>query len=169
MHLVRHPLPEAGGRAGVARVVCVGNRWRSDDAAGLEVGARLEGTLPATVELVCHEGEPTALLATFEDADAVWLVDAVSSGREPGTVQRLDAAEKQLPAELFHTSTHHVGLAEAVELARVLGQLPRSAVVYGIEGASFEVGGELSPQVAAVIETVVNAVRDEVVTCTSER
>ena len=36
LHLVRDPLPEARGRAAL-RVVCVGNAWRGDDAAGLEV------------------------------------------------------------------------------------------------------------------------------------
>ena len=151
------------------RVVCVGNRWRSDDAAGLEVGARLDGTLPPSVDLVQREGEPTALLAAFEGADAVWLVDAVSSGREAGTLHRLDATEQELPADVFQTSTHHVGLAETVELARALGQLPRMTVVYGIEGASFEVGEQLSPEVAAVIDTVADAVRKEVEECTSER
>ena len=115
------------------------------------------------------EGEPTALLAAFEGADAVWLVDAVSSGGEAGTVHRLDATEQELPADIFQTSTHHVGLAETVELARVLGQLPRSTVVYGIEGASFEVGDGLSPEVAAVLDTVADAVRKEVEACMSER
>ena len=66
-------------------------------------------------------------------------------------------------------STHHVGLAETVESARALGQLPRTTVVYGIEGASFEVGEQLSPEVAAVIDTVADAVRKEVEECTSER
>ena len=100
VHLVRDPLPEARGRASL-RVVCVGNRWRSDDAAGLEVARRLEGTLPPRVELVEREGEPTALIDAWEGADALWLVDAVSSGAEAGTVHRLDASEHELPAELF--------------------------------------------------------------------
>jgi hydrogenase maturation protease len=121
------------------------------------------------VELDQREGEPTALLATFENADAVWLVDAVSSGGPPGTVHRLDATRRELPTDVFSTSTHHVGLAEAVELARALDQLPRSTIVYGIEGSSFAVGDRLSSTVAAVVDSVADAIREEVRAFTSGR
>lgn len=151
------------------RIVCVGNRWRSDDAVGLEVARRLQGTLPAGVELSEREGEPTALIDAWEGAAVLWLVDAVSSGAEAGTIHRLDASERELPAELFRGSTHHVGLAEAVELARALDRLPRQTVVYGVEGGSFEVGDELTPAVAAAVERVAAAVREEVVECMSRR
>ena len=113
-----------------------------------------------------HEGEPTSLIDAWEGAQAVWLVDAVSSGAAPGTIHRLDASDRELPREVFRTSTHHVGLAEAVELARALGRLPSRTVVYGIEGASFDVGDELSSVVAAVVDRVAAAVREEVAECT---
>ena len=129
------------------------------------MAARLEGTLPAGVELLEREGEPTSLIDAWEGADAVWLVDAVSSGVEAGTVHRLDASEAELPTELFRASTHHVGLAEAVELARALGRLPAQTVVYGIEGKSFQVGEELAPAVAAAVDPVAQAVREEVAEC----
>ena len=158
---MRDALPDARRRAPL-RVVCVGNRWRSDDGVGLAVAARLRETLPHDVELVEREGEPTALLAVFEGGDAVWIVDAVSSGAAPGTLHRLDAAERELPPELFRTSTHHVGLAEAVELARALGQLPTLTVVFGVEGANFAVGDQLTEAVAAVVDGVADAVREEV-------
>ncbi len=81
-------------------------------------------------------------------------------------MHRLDAGESELPTELFRASTHHVGLAEAVELARALGRLPARVIVYGIEGESFEVGEELAPAVAAAVEPVAEAVRTEVAQCT---
>jgi hydrogenase maturation protease len=165
VHLVRDALPEARDRPPL-RIVCVGNRWRSDDAAGLDVAARLRGTLPDGVELAEREGEPTALLDAWEGADAVWIVDAVSSGAPPGTVHRLDASVEALPADVFRTSTHHVGLAEAIELARVLGRLPEVTVVYGVEAASFAVGERLSPEVAAAVDRIAAAVAEEVASCT---
>jgi hydrogenase maturation protease len=146
--------------------VCIGNRWRSDDAAGLAVAARLQGTLPHGATLVEHEGEPTALIDAWEGADALWLVDAVASGAEAGTVHRLDASKRELPAELFRASTHHVGVAEAVELARALGRLPRQTILFGIEGSSFDVGGELTAAVALAVDRVADAVREEVGECT---
>jgi hydrogenase maturation protease len=161
---VRDPLPDARGRA---VVVGIGNAWRSDDAAGLAV-ARLLQDLEG-VEVLEREGEPTSLIDSWEGAEAVWLIDAVSSEAEPGTVHRLDASQSELPAALFRASTHHFGLAEAVELARAVGRLPRKTVVYGIEGASFETGESLSPAVEAAAARVAEAVRKEVAECTRRR
>jgi hydrogenase maturation protease len=118
------------------------------------------------VEVLEEDGEPTALLDAFEGAEALWLVDAVSSGAAPGTVHRLDAGAQELPAELFRTSTHHLGLAEAVELGRALGQLPAHVVVFGIEGASFDPGDSLTPAVEEAVADVARQVSEEVAACT---
>jgi hydrogenase maturation protease len=151
------------------KVVGVGNRWRGDDAVGLEVVARLRGTLPDGVELVEREGEPTGLIDEWAGADAVWLVDAVSSGAAAGTLHRFDAGAHALPAALFRTSTHHIGLPEAVELARAVRGLPQQLVVFGIEAGDVGVGEGLSPAVAAAVERTAEAVRGEVLACTSVR
>lgn len=149
------------------RVVGVGNRWRSDDAVGLEVAARVRGLAPAGVEVLEREGEPVALLEAFEGAGAVVLVDAVASGAPAGTIHRLDAAAGELPRELFRHSTHHLGVPEAVELGRALGRLPATIVVVGVEGGSWEAGDELSPPVGAAVDAAVAAVVEEVERCTS--
>jgi hydrogenase maturation protease len=165
---MRDPLPEARGPP-ILRVVGVGNPWRGDDAAGLVVAGHLRGRLPRAVELLERAGEPTGLMDAWEGADALWLVDAVSSGAPPGSVHRLDASEQELPAGLFRASTHHFGLAETVELARTLGRLPRRVVVYGIEGASFAAGDGLTPEVDAAAERVAEQVREELAWCTRRR
>ncbi len=147
-------------------VIGVGNPWRSDDAAGLVVARRLQGTLPGATVLE-REGEPAALIDAWEGAESLWLVDAVSSDADPGTVHRLDVTGRALPAELFRASTHHLGLADAVELARTLGRLPARVVFFGIEGKRFDAGTGLSPAVEAAVERVAAAIREEVVRCTS--
>jgi hydrogenase maturation protease len=147
--------------AGVVRVVGVGNAWRQDDGAGLAVARRLQGELPPEVEVLEWEGEPLGLLDVFAEADAVVLVDAVSSGAPAGTVHRLDARSGPLPASLVRDSTHALGVAEAVELARALGRLPRRLTVYGIEGERFEAGEGLSAPVAAAVESVAGRVGAE--------
>jgi hydrogenase maturation protease len=151
----------------VSLVIGIGNAWRNDDGAGLAVARLLDGLEGA--EVLEREGEPTSLIDSWAGADAVWLVDAVSSGAEPGTVHRHDASERELPATLFDTSTHHLGLAQAVELARALGRLPGTTIVYGIEGKSFETGETLSSEVEAAAARVAEAVREEVAACTSRR
>jgi hydrogenase maturation protease len=150
-------------------VIGVGNRWRSDDAAGLEVVARLRGTLPEEVEILEREGEPTSLIDAWRGADAAWVVDAVSSGVQPGTLHRLDAAERGLPTEIFRTSTHHFGLAEAVELGRAVGALPPRLVVFGIEAARLDVGDSLTVEVADAVDRAAEAVRGEVLASAAAR
>jgi hydrogenase maturation protease len=147
-------------------VIGIGNRWRSDDAAGLEVVACLRGSLPEEVELLEREGEPTSLIDAWSGAGAVWVADAVSSGAPPGTLHRLDAAERELPSEVFRTSTHHFGLAEAVELARAVGSLPPRLVVFGIEAGRLELGDTLTAEVADAVRRAADAVREEVLACT---
>jgi hydrogenase maturation protease len=130
---------------------------------------RLRGTLPDEVALLEREGEPTALIDSWLGAERLWLVDAVRSGAPAGTLHRLEVDEQGLPAELFRTSTHHFGLAEAVELARTLGRLPEHMVVFGIEAERLEVGEEITRAVAAAVERAAAAVREEVLACTSKR
>jgi hydrogenase maturation protease len=138
-------------------VIGVGNALRGDDAVGIEVASRLRG-------VACDE-EPSRLIEAWEGADAAILVDTVVSGAKPGTIHRFDASEGPIPARELRSSTHAIGLAETIELARALGRLPKRVVVYGIEGASFEAGAPLSPEVAAAGARVVEIIEEEI--CTS--
>jgi len=90
------------------------------------------------------DGGATSLLEAWRGEPVVVVVDAMSSGSPAGTVRRLDAARGPLHADLFRGSTHGLGLAEAVEMARALDQLPPSLVVFGIEGTDFSLGTRLS-------------------------
>jgi hydrogenase maturation protease len=94
-----------------------------------------------------HGGEGTSLLDAITGASAVILIDAVCSGARPGTIVRFSANDQPLPPNRTGRSTHAFGVAEAIELARSLGQLPESCTVYGIEGACFDRGVGLTPAV----------------------
>ena len=142
-------------------VIGIGNHYRRDDAAGLVVAQRLRQQAPAGVTVIEHEGEPTALLEAWKDAGAVFLIDAVFSGAEPGTIHRLDAQAEAIPQELFRFSTHAMSVAEAIELARTLALLPPKLVVYGIEGKDFRTGAGLSPEVERGVPELVEQVLQE--------
>jgi len=92
----------------------------------------------------------------------VIVVDATCSGAPPGTVRRFDAAREPLPAAPPGASTHGLGLAEAVGLARALGRLPARLVLVGIEGADFSPGTGLTPAVAAGVAAAARRVREEI-------
>ena len=55
-------------------------------------------------------------------------------------------------------SSHGNGIAEAVALGRALDRLPEQLVVIGIEPGRLDHGDELSPTVAAALDTVIRLV-----------
>ena len=143
----------------------VGNAYRGDDAVGLAVAGRVRERAPELEVVVCEQ-EPIQLLDAWTGADLALLVDAVSSGAPPGTVHRLDATAEPVPATVFRGSTHAFGVAEVVELGRALGRLPGRLLVFGVEGAAFSAGDELTPAVAAAVEPLVEELLEEA-GCTS--
>ena len=150
---------------GAAMVIGVGNPLRGDDGAGLVVASLVAQSAPDGVRVIAFEREPLDLIEEMAGAQSVWLIDAVSSGAAAGTLLRFDASDEPLPAGLFGVSTHHFGLADALELARRLGRLPARVIVHGIEGASFANGPELSTQVARATGRLAALVAAEVAAC----
>ena len=142
-------------------VVGVGNVLRGDDGAGIEVARRVRECLRSDdIDVRELPGDPTALLDVCLGREAVVLVDTMRSGASPGTIRRLDASTRPLPARERHgpRSTHTAGLADAVELARALGALPARAIVYAVEGRRYDAGAELSDALEAILPTLVERV-----------
>jgi hydrogenase maturation protease len=129
--------------------ICIGNQSRGDDAVGRRVAALLREAAPPGVEIIEHDGEATALLDALEGATQAIFVDACVSGAPPGAVRRIDATREALPQGELGGSTHGLGLACAIALARALGRLPPICVVYAIEGADFAQGAPLSSEAEA--------------------
>lgn len=150
------------GKAVRCRVIGIGSPDRGDDAVGRVVAQRLRGMLPPSVDIVELDGEAATLLACLENTETACLIDACTSGAPAGTVRRFDAGGAPLPPDDFRLSTHDLGLAAAIELARALGQLPPRCVVFAIEATAFASGDPLSPPVAAAIGKVGDLVRAEI-------
>lgn len=129
-------------------ILGVGNPDRGDDGAGIHAARLLRGQ-----QRVKEVRDCSTLLDLWEDETDVTVIDAMYSGAEPGTISRYDGMRDPLPLRGF-SSTHSFGLAESVELGRVLGRLPRRLTIYGIEGSSFGHGEALSPRVQEAVETL---------------
>ena len=145
------------------RIICCGNPERGDDSAGALVAARLR---ELGVEAETRTGEAAELLEAWRGADHVVVVDAVETGAPVGTVWRWDGRQASFPVRSC-TSTHGLGLAEAITLARVLGRMPERLRVYGIEGRRFEPGTEASPEVKLAVEDVARQIVAVAVSSTS--
>lgn len=144
-----------------ALLIGLGNPLRRDDGVGPAILRRLEALALPGVELRHHVADGAALMELWREAQRVYLFDAVASGGAAGTVHRLDARQRPLPSDFFHYSSHAFSLAEAVELGRVLGQLPPRLIVYGVEGRDYAPGEGLGAAVAQGVEQVVAAVAAE--------
>jgi hydrogenase maturation protease len=130
-------------------IIGLGNPDRGDDAAGILVAGRLA---ERGIETVQHRGGTLDLIEIWGTADRVVVVDAVLSGAAPGTLHIWDALIYELRSDVFRSSTHGFGLADAVHLARALDRLPKKLTIYGIEAEQFVVGTPPSPQVLAGVE-----------------
>src|SRR5262249_17194861 len=131
----------------VPLVIAIGNQYRSDDAVGLIVARRLKERLADSAIVLEQSGDGAALIEAWRGAETVVIIDAVMSGAAPGTIHRFDAIAQPLPKISFRCSTHAFSVAEAIELARALGNIPQRLMVYGIEGKNFAAGVGLSAEV----------------------
>jgi hydrogenase maturation protease len=160
VYLLLDALPEAVDKAFMTGaklprtvlVACLGNPDCGDDGIGPAVGERLRPVLPAGAALVIRRGDMLSLIEDFAGYDAAVCVDAAAPMGAPGRVHRIDLASGELPQELLSTSTHGFGLAEAIEMARALGRVPQDIIIFAIEGACFDTGAAMTPQVLAAVE-----------------
>lgn len=140
------------------RIIGCGNRARMDDGAGILVAERLRALgLDAQIQ----SGESLALVEAWSGADDVIVVDTVVTGAPVGTVHVWDNQQSP-PLPGAPSSTHGFGVAEAIELARSLGRLPRRLRVYGIEGRQFGFGSSFSSELTSALQQVVQHIFVEV-------
>ncbi|MCH5672002.1 hydrogenase maturation protease [Streptomyces gilvus] len=148
-------------------VIGVGNEFRRDDGVGWAVIARLhrrteDRPLPPDTVVATCDGDPGRLIGLWEGAALAVVVDAAHAHPgTPGRVHRLEL-DAGVPVPASATSSHGLGLGEAVELARVLDLLPERLVVYAVEGADGDFGTGLSPAVEAAVDPLAEAVEGEI-------
>ncbi|MCG3203688.1 MAG: hypothetical protein KCHDKBKB_00360 [Elusimicrobia bacterium] len=143
-------------------VIGIGNEDCGDDGVGNYVCQIFRKKNIPGVKVVLARGNGFSLMEEWNGFDHVIAIDAVSSGAEPGHIFQLDVTHTPLPTRFFRCSTHDMGLAEAVEMARALGKLPVRFTVYGIEGARFDVGDGLSKAAKEAGTRVANKLVQEI-------
>ena len=141
------------------RIICCGNRDRGDDGAGLLVAEHLR---EMGISVGVYEGDPLAIIESWKPTDDVIVVDAMLTGDLVGTVQVWDAP---VTANLCGTSssTHGLGVGEAIRLAEILGRLPRRLRVFGIEGRQFQAEVGVSCEVRNAAENVARRIAAELI------
>lgn len=113
------------------RIIGIGSPF-GDDAAGLEAARLLAQDPPPNCEVIAADRPGTDLLELIAGADAVILIDAVRSKAPAGALHELGFDELEGSAAGF-VSSHGLGVAAAIQLARRLGRAPERGTVLGIE------------------------------------
>lgn len=139
-------------------VLGLGNPLMGDDGAGLVALERLRAaSLPEGVTLADGGTWGLNLLPAVEGCRRLLVIDAVRSGRLPGTVVILEREE--IPRFLAtKLSPHQIDLREVLALAEWRGTLPEETVVVGIEPAAVELRTGLSAPVAAGMDALLAGV-----------
>ena len=145
-------------------LIGVGNPHRGDDAAGWILADRLEAVCGHDFSIVRSDGDVGALLDWFATYPEVILVDAMDRAMITTEEQvfRWDATREPIPSGLSGTSSHVLGVAQAIELARALNQLPKRLIVFGIPGRDFQMKQGLSPETERLLPHAVEQVLKEI-------
>jgi hydrogenase maturation protease len=132
-----------------------------DDQLGWVVVDHLRPILAEDLA-VCKVSTALELLDCLESQDTAIVIDSVAPSGRPGTVRTVTWPCPELAA-LTPWSTHSLGLVEALQLAEVLGRLPRRVTIHTIEAQATAPGASLSrlmmPAIEAVVKTVLGELR----------
>ncbi len=151
-------------RAGTL-VLGLGNILLSDEGVGVRaVEALIEQVqLPPDVEVLDGGTSGMDLLDQIAGRAHLIVVDAVRTGRPPGSIVRL--AGDEVPS--FFTSKlspHQLGLSDVLAVLRLMDAAPKRITVIGVEPVCLDLALELSPAVAARLPEVVALIQAELAT-----
>jgi len=136
----------------------LGNLLWADEGFGVRAVEQLYARYQFTphVELVDGGTQGLLLLPYVEQAKQLILFDAIDFGLPPATlkVYRDDAVPAYLTAKKM--SLHQTGFSEVLGLADLMGSLPQSIVLIGVQPLQLEdYGGSLTEPVRAQIEPAI--------------
>lgn len=136
----------------------------SDDGLSVHVLERLQADtlIPETIQMIDGGTCGLDLLQYLEGVSNLIIIDAIKTRNgTPGSIIRLDG--DQIPAYLsLKISPHDIGLPDLLATAKLRDLYPENIVAFGIQPASLELGVELSPEVAANVEVLIELIQKEV-------
>jgi hydrogenase maturation protease len=144
-------------------VLGLGNILLTDEGVGVRVVERLleQYRFPESVRVMDGGTLGLDLLPYLEEASRLLVVDAVQARKPPGTLVRLEGDEVPAFLDVSKVSPHQEGLQDLLGVATLKGYLPDEVVFWGAQIESLGVGLELSPAVAAQVDTLANKVLGE--------
>ncbi len=122
----------------------------------------LEGRAwPPGVEVMDAGTPGVGLINLLEGRQRVIIVDAAEMGRPAGEVVRFRPEDVTLTGSTERFSLHRTAVADALALARALSLPLPEIVVFGVQPGYVGWRDTLSPEVAAAVPGLVNALLEE--------
>lgn len=148
------------------KVLGIGSPF-GDDQVGWRVAETLKQQLSLhdhkaqDVNIESHDRPGIRLIELMSEASTIFIIDAVKSGSEAGTIHRFENNEIFESDNRF--STHDIGVSQALQLGCSLNALPANIILYGIEIDTIELGSNLSLCVERAIGLVVAQLENEII------
>jgi hydrogenase maturation protease len=143
-------------------ILGVGNLLLTDEGIGIHAVRKLleMNGLPEDLEIVDGGTAGQDLLYSQEGVDRLVIVDAVETVGPPGTIVRL--AGDKIPAYMaLKISPHEITLPDFLAAAKLRDLYPKEVIVWGMQPQSLDVGVELSPALAQMLDSLVDHVVGE--------
>ena len=140
-------------------VLGLGNILLQDEGIGVRVVERLKRDYKFSADVEVLDGG-TAGMALYEhiiDRQHLIVVDAVKTGRSPGTLVTL--TNDEVPAFFRNkVSPHQLALSDILAALQIAGNSPPQITVIGIEPLRLDTGLDMSDTVTSKIDTLVQMV-----------
>jgi len=138
-------------------VIGVGNTILSDEGVGVHAARLLQSDsrVPADVTILDGGTLGLELIPYAADAARVLLLDAMNSGKAPGTLARVTG--RDLLDTKGGWSAHQLGVADLIGALFLVSTHPQDIVVLGVQPADTDWGTSLSPEVEAALVPLVDA------------
>ncbi|WP_312425702.1 hydrogenase maturation protease [Lacrimispora sp.] len=151
----------------MVKLIAVGNRFMKDDAIAIKAAEILEDRLiRQEIHVIIGETDFQNCFYLLDKDDFVFILDALSSGAEPGSVHLTRLEDVMSQPSLF-SMQHDLSM---VELMKLYGSQFKGYLM-GIEICEIGFGQELStvlrdklPQICRVIECAINKIISEEIT-----
>lgn len=142
------------------QVVGLGTQLSSDDKIGLALVRALSGESRFSARCVLLESADAATVASvlMEWRRPVILVDAADMGLAPGEYRFFSDKDVSVIVKTSSVTTHGLGLAEGLELARTLG-FDSPVRVFGVQPFDLSPKQRLTPEMTARFPSLLEALR----------
>jgi hydrogenase maturation protease len=141
-------------------LVGVGNEYRKDDAVGIYAVRILKTRIPSGIATCELHYDLSGLLDVWAAYESVYVIDAVSSGSDAGTIHEIEVDENRFSEDEFSFSSHTISLSSIIGLSRAINQFPKNLVLYGIEGKDFSYGCTMSNVVKEAADRLVESLEE---------